>query len=407
MCLRPLTTEAGVQVSCRSCDECIGQRRFDWVSRAMAERAVSAQTMVLTLTYNEETQENRDGARFFRYADVRKLSHRIRSAIYHKTKKRAAFRFLVAGEQGDQFQRVHWHAVFFTDVDLLTLGQWVNYKGEQVTDPERIISPIGDKPKFRLNWSLWPHGYTVAQLPDEGGLHYALSYALKDQFAVDKAGNDRRITRAENYGTGVFRMSKNPPIGGRYLDQLIAELAASGQVLPATKVQVPDLRGYWFPRGVLRKRLLEAMAEINDASVADTGKPCSQWSSLVASCADNPSDLEVLLHGQSEEDEASVEWDIGRKSREHQQRLVDREIAQRCGGKLPCVECCRAFSADQLGEFGLRYSESGEFEALDGQPADFEARGSGLNRGCYLNDAASRRRVFLNTFAAASSDGAA
>lgn len=397
MCLRPITVATGEQVSCRSCDACITRRRFDWVSRGMAEKAMSAQTLVFALTYNDETQENRDGAKMFRYTDVRRWLARLRRDIAFKTGQTSAVRFLIAGEQGDENQRVHWHAVLFSDVDLLTVGKWVNYKGEEVTDREKMISPYGkNKPKFRYSWSMWPHGFTVVQEPDEEGMSYALGYALKDQYAVDKSANDRRITKAENFSTGVFRMSKTPPVGAYFLEGLLCELGGNLDVLPALRVSVPELRGYWSPTGSMRKALIRGLRWLNDQSLEATGRPAAQWSSLIASCADNASDLEGLIDGEEDEDAESIGAEIERKSREYQRRLSDREIAERCGGALPCIECCRGLPEAALSAVGLRrgsYDEP-EFVTFDGGAADFSERGSGLNSGCYLREAASRKRVF-------------
>lgn len=398
MCLRPLTLDTGDQVSCRVCDACIAQRRFDWVSRGMAEKAVSAQTLVITLTYDEKTQENRDGARMFRYADVRRFFARLRRAIFYKYSENGSLRFLVAGEQGDQFQRVHWHAVLFSDFDLLSIGEWSNRRGEILTDPEHIVSGVGlaDKAK-RVHWDQWPHGIVCVQVPDESGLHYALSYALKDAFAVDKARADKRISKAENYATGVFRMSKRPPIGGRYIDLVLAELASTLEVLPSPRLTVPDLRGYWYPRGVLREKLLDGLRGIKDQSVSTLGRVPPQWSSLLASCADNPTDLERLLDGEvDDEEEPSIERSLEFSASEQRQERVDRQIARKCGGAIPCAECLATLDAACLDWLGLRFGQAGESFVVqaDGSPPDFEKRGGGINSFCAVRDSKSRKRVF-------------
>ena len=60
----------------------------------------------------------------------------------------------------------------------------------------------------RLTWSHWPWGLISVQVPDQGGMMYALKYALKDQFNVEKSRGTMREHKAEAWGSGFFRMSK-------------------------------------------------------------------------------------------------------------------------------------------------------------------------------------------------------
>lgn len=391
MCLRPIMVETGVEVSCRSCDACVAARRFDWVSRGMAEKATSAQTLVLCLTYDAETQENRDAAKFFRYADIRRFFARLRRSISYDLGQVGALRFLVAGEQGDQNQRVHWHCVLFSDVDLLALGEW-SHNGRPISGPEEIVSDMEIK---RVHWTMWPHGFVTVQVPDEGGMHYALSYALKDQFAVDKARNDKRVVKAENFSAGLFRMSKTPPIGGYFVEELIQRLAETYECLPKLNVNVPELSGYWYPRGVMREKLLDGMRWIKDTSKSETGRYPAQWSSLVASCADNESDLERLLDGEAQqEDEIGVEATNERRRGEYFERNQTARIVERCAGAIPCADCLETLDTVGLGRYGLRRKSDGCIVGVGGQPPCFAARRDGINPDCALRGAASRRKVF-------------
>lgn len=340
MCSTPLTTPEGREAACRRCDECLAARRNEWVSRAMAEKATSGEALVLCLTYGNDTPERRDGAAMFRYADVRRFLAGVRRKVFYHTGETGAVRFLAAGEQGSRDGRCHWHIVLFADVDLIALGEWKAPWGV-VTGRENIVSPNGRDDKYRRSWSLWPHGFVTVQEPDEGGMAYALVYALKDQFAADRAKGTKRETKGESYATGVFRMSKLPPIGWPFLERLLADLAAKESVLPRVQLTVPERSGVWIPRGLLRKRLLAGLREINDLVRETRGRDCRQWSSLLASCAESETDMEVLdgdlgaEKAQADEAAERVEFD-GRWRSDEAER---RRIVRRCGSTLPCNAC--------------------------------------------------------------------
>lgn len=367
MCSDPQTNpKTGDVFSCRRCNQCISRRRFDWVSRAMAEKDTSAQTLCVTLTYNAETQENRDGATMFRYKDIKDFFKRVRDAVFRKTGQAGLVRYLVAGEQGDRNGRCHWHCVIFSQVDLTTLGVISDpYTGEL---PAHFVT-AGGEVAVRVHWSIWGRGFVTFQQPDEGGMHYALTYALKDQFAADKAKGTAREAKSEAFGTGMFRVSKSPPIGLPFIERLLGTLQAQGSVLPNTNLRVPDLRGYWRPTGLLRKHLLTGLREINEATLASTGRDCAQWSSLLSSCQTSDQDLEIL-HGKIEEEETVediVRRRVSQNADDGRQRYLST-IRRKCGSKAPCNACIRggegfgpyrAFEAftDDLGQVRHRYAQ--------------------------------------------------
>lgn len=353
MCSNLQETPDGKKFWCRVCDECIAARREGWVHRAVAERETSAFTYAVTLTYNDDSYESRVGARFFRYSDVQGLLKRIRDAIYRRTRQHGSLRFMCAGEQGDRNGRCHWHLILFSSYDIATLGKFKGLFGA-VTDRDRIVTVHGQKAR-RLSWSLWPYGFVSVQEPDEGGIRYAVSYALKDSFAHDKARGQKREAKSETYATGYFRVSQTPPIGTAFIDALLERLAASHSVLPSVRVNVPSLKGYWVPVGSLRRKLLAGLRSINDDCQTTLGKDAPQWSTLLASLKDAPDDLEVLGYGQEIEEETIEERIAARRAEADFQR---REYAARsCFSILPCDGCLRAASADQLRSVGVELVE--------------------------------------------------
>ena len=126
MCSNPITAN-NVTFACRKCNDCLTTRKNGWVARAMAEKATSAHTYSVTLTYGSDTQEKRDGAAAFRYSDVYYFLKRLRDRAKYKFGKEAYVRFLCAGELGSQNGRCHWHIVLYSNFDIASLGSFKNF----------------------------------------------------------------------------------------------------------------------------------------------------------------------------------------------------------------------------------------------------------------------------------------
>lgn len=338
MCNRPITQD-GFTYACRTCDDCIATRRHNWVARAMMEKTQHKHCISLTLTYDDETQANRDAAKMFAYVDVRGFLKRLRAAARYADPK-AEIRFICAGEQGSRHGRCHWHMIIFSDIDITTLGKVTGIVGSrrrEIKYKSHMMS--AGKRKRRLDWSLWGHGYVSFQEPDQGGMNYVLSYCLKDQFTHEKSRGTIREAKAENFATGLFRMSKRPAIGEAWLYQELAEIEAKGAVLPALKFKVPDFHGYYVPSGSFRQKALRALVEINDFIKWSTGADAPQWASLLSSCQDNPPDLEILTGVKVEKEETYEEFEQRIKRRSDQESVFVTDFKRRCGRVYPCFRC--------------------------------------------------------------------
>jgi len=318
----------------------------------MAEKTLHPYCYSLTLTYGNETEFQREGAQMFRYGDVADWLKNLRRQIsYHFGKENGLIRFLAAGEQGSRNGRVHWHIILYTQVDLLKVGKFYglrNFEKVQLFKPAHIITGFDSDREIRLDWSLWKHGFTTVQIPDQSGMSYALSYALKDQFSVEKSRGHGRESNAEEFATGIFRPSKRPPIGWRFVEKWIAELAATGSVSPDLQIQVPEFKGYWTPRKTIRHMALVAMREINQDVVRRTGRNAPQWASLIETCINSPSNLEVLNYGRKEKDPETFDGQYSRNQREYLAAHRDRETRIRCGSSLPCNDCLRSYTDGEL-----------------------------------------------------------
>lgn len=396
MCTDPITKD-GNTFACRRCDQCISTRRAGWVARAMAEKAMWPHTLCVALTYNNDTQENRDAAAMFNYSDVRSFLWRLTAAVRYK-KRGARVRFICAGEQGDRNARCHWHLIFYSDVDLTQIGTFTRF-GKQVTERAKMMT-VG-KRKIRLDWDKWGKGYVTLQEPDQGGMNYVLSYCLKDQFVAEKSEGTMREAKSENFATGLFRMSKRPSIGETWLMRKLEGLEASGSVLPSLQIKIPDMSGYWHPNGTFREKALWGLVALNQRIVWATGANAPQWAALLASCKDNPSDLEILNVAQKELDDETLDARIARTQREAAGEAITRETARNCGGQLPCSFCLRGLGDDELAALGVysTFDEWGDptlqaargFESI----ADRQAKSGGrINPYCKNRGGVNQRRAF-------------
>lgn len=367
----------------------------------MAEKSMHKHTLCLALTYDDSTQENRDAARMFCYLDVRLFLARLRDTAWRaeKIKAKAAnrrpvrplIRFLCAGEQGSRNGRAHWHLILYGDVDFRDLGT-VHGRYGLMTDHSQMMT-VG-KRKRRLNWSLWPQGYVTFQEPDQGGMAYVLAYCLKDQFTGEKSRDTMREAKAENFATGLFRMSKRPSIGHNWLMQKLAALDETHSVLPSLQLHVPDMSGYWHPNGSFREKLLWTLVALNQRAVWATGADAPQWSALLASCRDNPKDMEIL-NGKEEEEGRGIEQEFDFRSREYLDGKDRRNTVNRCANLLPCTDCLHHISDARLAALGVaRICDADErpieYYALRGFDPVHErqkTRGSGLNPYCQKYEA--------------------
>lgn len=400
MCSRPIT-QGDFTFACRTCDECIATRRHGWVARAMAEKTDHSHCLVIALTYSDETEIGRQGAQMFCYADVRAFFARLRAAARRHFKKKRmnakpVIRFLVAGEQGDRYGRCHWHMIVYSNVDLSKLGE--------VRGRYRVLSRLEDmltigKRKRRLNWSLWPYGFVTFQEPDQAGMAYVLSYCLKDQFIQEKSEGTMREAKSENFATGLFRMSKRPAIGEAFLYRKMQRLEHSSSVLPSLNISIPDFGGYWQPSGSFRKKLLWALRALNTRIRWATGADAPQWSSLLASCADNEADMDILNGKKTEEPEETFEFELAKRQRLAAAQSADREFAHRCGASIACDNCLHELSEAALLERGIKRYEGPDgvwqYTTLDGRGVSLSRkRGVGINPDCLEKGSKQARRVF-------------
>lgn len=390
MCSNP-TTKNDLTFACTRCNDCIAARINGWVARAMAEKAVSQSSYSITLTYGSDTQEKSDGAAVFRYKDIKDLMKRLRRQAEYRHGKAATLRYIVAGELGSIKKRVHWHLLIFCSFDLLSLGDWSSFVSKKpITEKKDKITTNPTHAK-RVNWSHWPWGLIVIQEPDQGAMMYALKYALKDQFNVEKSRGTMREHKAEGWGAGFFRMSKKLPIGSAFISAKLARLRELGAVLPSLKFKIPDYKGYLFPAGFLLKQVVEGFKIINRESLDLHGRNVPQWSSLLRSVEFQPK-IWMDLQDVTPEIEDEQQWADRKRvnAREAVQANSRANIRAKCGGILPCGGCARGLEGTPSGLASLEYFEQAVTQAAQDNP--------GLARLGAIKVAEKRTRRICNPF---------
>ena len=395
MCSTPNTIHdengQAVKVACRSCNDCISARKNDWVARCVAEKASAAEVVVIDLTYrNNEDGTLPDQAKAFRYKDVQNFLKLLRKAYKKAYNADGEIRYIVAGERGSDKNRVHWHMVLFSDRPISTLGEWTDFIGK----------PLEAMRMRKLDhWSFWPHGAVYCRVPDQGGIAYVLKYCLKDQFNVVKSKGTMREAKANNHGSSFFRMSKKPPIGERFLLDQLERWRERKAVPPHLLLKVPDLKGYWYPKGRMREILLTGLHQINQEINEELGRDAPQWSSLIASVVEQEKDLEDLFYGPEKEGEVE-DFDaipFGKEIAERSEGERLRQEVRECLGPSVCRKCWKGLDPEQRRDFKAWYqTHRQEYERTErGRSFSgwYRATYFQINPFCQLSDHPARSRI--------------
>jgi len=212
MCNAPNLLSDGQSVACRKCWQCLEHRVDNWVGRCIAESKTSVASAFITLTYGRDEHGNESHARSatLTYSDVQKYFKQLRN-------RGLKLRYLVVGELGSAKGRAHWHIIVFFQKTLPD-GFW-DYGGNS------WHRPVRDEPVFvplvwnkRFNEPCWPHGFSqwepLAKGTAKGSVRYACKYINKD---VDDPAAQSKLC-----------MSKAPPIGAYYFEQLAQKYVDDG-----------------------------------------------------------------------------------------------------------------------------------------------------------------------------------
>lgn len=219
MCGTPNLLPDGTLVACRDCRQCRDNRVNDWVGRCIAESRTAKAASVVTFTYGGGDHER---AAVLTYSDMQKCFKIFRKRGY-------PLKYFAVGEYGSVKGRTHWHVIIYwlekvyphIDCDGNAQGDFGQiaarplYKRwdgtERMFSPPHVSRP--DQP-YRYFDTVWPHGHMVWDKPDVKAIKYACKYLNKDVGGAEKQFH--------------MAMSKKPPLGHEYFQQLAGQSVAAG-----------------------------------------------------------------------------------------------------------------------------------------------------------------------------------
>jgi hypothetical protein len=184
----------------------------------------------VTLTYGDGDTAK---AAILYYPDFQGMMKRLRAAGYK-------VRYIVTGEYGSRKGRAHWHAILFFENQ-----HWWPHVGKPWARKRAMPDVELEK---RVDWKPWGHGYAWFEKPDYKAFRYVLKYVLKDQ--------------QQKVAVGKLAMSKKPPLGAKYFEQLAERYVAQGLSPQSYKYSFDDeftdygKRREFMMKGVTRDNFL-------------------------------------------------------------------------------------------------------------------------------------------------------
>lgn len=202
-----------LQLPCGKCSGCRADRAREWAIRMVHEATCYDRNCFVTLTYDQEhcpTHINRTDPQKF----IKRLRHHSDTPL----------RYFITGEYGEQTRRPHYHAVIFGE----------DFRGGAYDIDQRLYGNV-------ILDRIWKQGATSIGEFNEASAMYVAGYVQKkindpDTFSIMSKGSIRR-TR------GML-----PPIGYRWAEQNIEELARIGHVVVnGQRHTIPAKYFEWFP----------------------------------------------------------------------------------------------------------------------------------------------------------------
>lgn len=224
-----------LKVPCGRCIGCRLNRQNGWALRAMCEAQLHASNWFVTLTYDDEHIPTH-GALV--YDHVQRMNRRLRKWGFK-------FRFFVAGEYGDKFQRCHWHALMF-GLDLPDLEIVKVVKGQSIYKSATLEKA-------------WGRGFVHIGQVTLQSARYVASYTVKKVTGERAADHYSRVIPETGeiieLPPEMARMSRRPGLASEWLTRYWQEVVTHDSV-------VSDGRGHPVPR-YFDKRL-KSMFENDD-----------------------------------------------------------------------------------------------------------------------------------------------
>lgn len=204
-----------IEIRCGQCIGCRLDRSRQWAIRCMHEAQLHADSVFITLTYDDD---HLPVDHSLRYVDFQLFMKRLR---FHFRSERQRIRFFMCGEYGDHFGRPHYHAClfgcFFADRVLF----------------KRLASGSNLYTSDVLS-SLWPLGHSsIGDVTFESAA-YVARYCVKK---VTGVGADEHYKFCDENGEFFWRqpefahMSLKPGIGAKWFEKYHAEVYPRDHVI--------------------------------------------------------------------------------------------------------------------------------------------------------------------------------
>lgn len=200
-----------VTVRCGGCIGCRLDRQAAWATRCYAESKCHTSNSFVTLTYNAEHYPMHGS---LSYRDWQLFAKRLR-------KKIGAFRFFVAGEYGEDFQRPHFHALLF---------------GVDFSDKRKSNSMYSRHTIYQSEMldGLWGKGFCSIGEVNYATARYTTSYIV-DSWKLGGCGDDSPYRTVDDRTGEIVdrvppfaKMSLRPGIGLKWLEQYWKDLYLTG-----------------------------------------------------------------------------------------------------------------------------------------------------------------------------------
>lgn len=183
------TITGRLQVPCGRCPACRRRKQNEWAFRILEESKYHSKVAFVTLTYDDDHLHYSDsGIPTLVPEHCKTLIKNLRYDLeyYDNNDERQSFRYFLCGEYGDQFDRPHYHMIFF-------------YSGDH--DHEYIEKCFTKR---------WFHGFIKYELGISAGrAKYCAKYSLKS------IGYDY-----QDVIPPFARMSRRPGIGHQFIKNL-------------------------------------------------------------------------------------------------------------------------------------------------------------------------------------------
>ncbi len=196
MCISPNKLADGTLVACRECRICRDNYINDWAGRLIAESKTAKYQYFALLTYGDDKlgEQGKIKAAVLTYSDVQKYFKKLRKRV-------GKFKYFVVGEYGNKNDRAHWHVVLMTNKPL---EKAYAGKNRDRIKKDGVLRQQGD----------WDHGWSSFQDFVYTHARYCCKY-------LDKGKQDE-------IKTSMLQMSKKPPIGTEYFQQVAKQYVDAG-----------------------------------------------------------------------------------------------------------------------------------------------------------------------------------